>query len=254
MNKNNQVLAVEGPNASMEAWKRSAIRVVLAAGAGVLAGVLLHGSSVFIPTIVASQFMTGSLTGGLFYAALKETTLRNSIAALFVWYVLLTSLVGYLAGGAYNWWPYVLNAAYMVSLAAGVYLYLYGVRRGILRGIAQRVAALGVLTAIMNAVTILFLSLFSIWWTIRHPGEAAHFALRNLQIGTLMGLAIGLGIELAEYVIGGFAAVGGGEEEGEGDMGATVICPSCGQGLELSSYELEFHEYICPVCGKAAHV
>jgi hypothetical protein len=89
----------------------------------------------------------------------------------------------------------------VAGIAAAVFLYCYFVRKEVVRGLLQRVAAAGVILAIANALIILFLGMFNLHTVSASPGSYASAALRNLQIGTLIGIGFGLGVELAEYII-----------------------------------------------------
>lgn len=240
--------------------KHTILRVIVVACSTAGFGFLFFRLNVFDMRMWPSQFLTSGVTAAIFYAALKTPRWRDGFAALFVWYLVLTFLVG-----EYNSWLPILHFAYVGGIAAAVYLYHHFVRNDIVRGMVQRVAAAGVITAVVNAVIILFLGLFS-WRTVfASPGYIASAVFKNLQIGTLIGIGLGAGVEIAEYIIRRFA---GGEEpepgpaNGSGSTGShhettsmdgepiAVTCASCGEELVLTPAEVSAGAYTCPSCGK----
>jgi hypothetical protein len=240
--------------------KHTILRLIVVVCSTAGFGFLFFRLSVFDMRMWASQFLTSGVTAAIFYAALKTPRWRDGFAALLIWYLVLTFLVA-----KYNSWLPILHFAYVAGIAAAVYLYTYFVRREIVRGLVQRVAAAGVITAVVNAVIIVFLGLFS-WRTVfASPGYIASWVFKNLQIGTLIGIGFGTGVEIAEYIIRRFA--GGGESESglareSGSAGVhhgstsmhrgtiAVTCASCGEDLELTPAEVSAGAYTCPSCGK----
>jgi hypothetical protein len=188
--------------------KHTIIRLIVVGCSTAGFGFLFFRFSVFDMRMWPSQFLTSGVTAAIFYAALKTPRWRDGFAALLVWYLVLTLLVG-----EYNSWLPILHFVYVAGITAAVYLYHSFVRKDIVRGMVQRVAAAGVITAVVNAVIILFLGLFS-WRTVfASPGYIASAVFKNLQIGTLIGIGFGTGVETAEYLIRRFAG-GGGPESG----------------------------------------
>lgn len=239
---------------------RFVTRALIVAGTVICVGLAIFQSGVFTPTMRAFQFSFSGMTAGLFYAAMKEGNLRLGFAALFVWYLVLTFLIEH---GEFNSWLLVLNLAYIVGIAGAMYFYGRLVQASLLRGIAQPIAAMGVLTALANGLIVVVLASFSLRQVLDHPMVVVEQSFRNLQIGTLLGLAIGIGIEIAEFVLRRQAeramadsaepgSVGSGEMSDEQGESVVVACPSCGEKLELSLAEVESGKYTCPLCGKEA--
>jgi hypothetical protein len=176
--------------------KHTILRMLLAACTTVGFGLIFFRLNVFEMGLIASQFLISGITSATAYAALKTPRWRDGLAALFVWYVVLM----FLAGG-YNAYLLILYLAYVAGIAAAVCLYCYFVRKEIVRGVLQRVAAAGVIIAVANALIILFLGFFNTHAVAASPGSFASTVFRNLQIGTLIGIGFGLGVEIAEYII-----------------------------------------------------
>jgi cellulose synthase/poly-beta-1,6-N-acetylglucosamine synthase-like glycosyltransferase len=177
-------------------WRRVIARALVVSSLGIGAGLLFYGLSVFVPTMRASQFTTSGISIGLAYAALRSHVPRNGLAALFVWYALLTGLIE-----NFNSWLLILNAAYIGGMAGATYVHERVVRTRRVRGPIPRIALAGAFMSIANGLIVVVLVLVS-WRTaiFTHVATWIETAYFNLQIGALIGLATGLGMELAEYV------------------------------------------------------
>jgi len=176
--------------------KHTILRMVVVACAILGFGLVFFRLKVFDVGMIASQFLAGGITAAIAYSALKIPRWRDGFVALLVWYIVLTFLVV-----QYHAYLLILNFAYVAGIAAAVYLYYYFVRKEVVRGLLQRVAAAGVILAIANAFIILFLGMFNLHAVYASPGSYASTILRNLQLGTLVGIGFGLGVEIAEYII-----------------------------------------------------
>ncbi len=176
--------------------KHTILRMVVVACAILGFGLVFFRLKVFDVGMIASQFLAGGITAAIAYSALKTPRWRDGFVALLVWYIVLTFLVV-----QYHAYLLILNFAYVAGIAAAVYLYYYFVRKEVVRGLLQRVAAAGVILAIANAFIILFLGMFNLHAVYASPGSYASTILRNLQLGTLVGIGFGLGVEIAEYII-----------------------------------------------------
>jgi predicted RNA-binding Zn-ribbon protein involved in translation (DUF1610 family) len=236
---------------------RLATRALVVAGTAIAVGLAIFQGGVFTPTMRAFQFTFSGITAGLSYAAIKEGNLRLGFAALLIWYLVLIFLFEH---REYNSWLLVLNLTYIVGIAGAAYLHGRLVETSLVRGIAQRIAAMGVLVALANGFIVVILASFSLRSALNHPMVVLEQSFRNLQLGTLLGLAIGIGIEIAEYVLrwqarqamaeSGSESVGESADELEGSV--VVACPRCGEKLALNAAEVEARSYTCPLCGDDA--
>lgn len=233
-------------------------RALIVAGTAIALGLAIFQGGVFTPTMRAFQFAFSGITAGLFYAAIKEGNFRLGFVALFVWFLILTFII---EGGEDNSWLLALNCTYIVGIAGALYLHRRLVEASLVRGIAQPIAAMGVLIALANGLIVILLASFSLRQVLDHPMVVLEQSFRNLQIGTLLGLAIGIGIEIAEYVLRrqaervkadpGEAGSGTLGELSDGQGGSAVVaCASCGGVLELSPAEVDARKYTCPLCGE----
>jgi len=185
-------------NTIEESWKHIALRVLVISGVGILVGFIFYRGHVIIPTMRSFQFTESSITAGLAYAFWKSSTTRNVFAALFIWYVLATGLFV-----EFNWWLPILHLAYIGGITASIYLYNIVVKRYARRAILRIIFA-GAIIAVANGFILIVLSLFRFDAAISHLTTRLEWANRNMELGAIIGLAIGIGIEIAEYLNGKF--------------------------------------------------
>jgi hypothetical protein len=188
--------------------KQFILRVTIIAGASIVAGLLRHGSFIFISTFMAFQFTHNGITAGLSYALFKRTSLLNSFLVLFCWYLVLTILED-----INNHWMFVLNLTYIAGIASVIYLYLFLIDKSILRGAIRRVVALTLAVGIVNTLHVVVLVFMSLGWSWIHSPQFVSQVLSNcsfnFQTGILIGFAVGIGIEAADHslVQGALAAL-----------------------------------------------
>jgi len=181
--------------------KQIIIRILIVAGTGMVVGFALFRSAIFIPTMTTFQFTISSITVGLFYSMLKSSTLRNGLAALLIWY-----FVNSVFFDQHNRWMWVLNLAYIGGIAGACYLSLFAIKKGYVNGMVMRIAAFTVFIAIVNGLIVVILSLYSWHRVIAHLGKLFQSTLSNLELGAMIGLGLGIGIEIAEYTINKYFA------------------------------------------------
>jgi hypothetical protein len=174
---------------------RTAYRSLFVIAIGMATGYLFYGSLIFVPTKPPFQFTLGSISAGLFYGVAKSSSYRNALAAVLVWYVVSTLVA------IHNWWAFVVLFFYITGFSAAVYVYMVVIKRPPFNRILQRVVTASILTGTFNVLVILLLSVLQ--WTFRHLtlGLVPSAALDNFQLGALIGLGAGVGIEIAEYTL-----------------------------------------------------
>jgi len=177
-------------------WKHAITRAVVVSSLGILLGFALYQLSAFTPTLKTFQFTLSSVTIGIAYAASKAHNTRNGVAALFVWYVILTGLVR-----EFNFWLLILNLAYIGGMTGATLVHQHFAKRGLVKGAIGRIVLAGVIVAVANGLIVWFLSLFYLKTTISHAAAIMETVFFNLQLGALIGVATGLGMEVAEYLI-----------------------------------------------------
>jgi hypothetical protein len=137
-----------------------------------------------------------SVTVGLFYAMLKGSTLRNALAVLLIWYIISLTF-----SSRHNYWILILNLTYIAGLSLAVYLYMLVIRKSLVGNAIGRIASFVIITAVINTLIILVLALFSLPRAIDNPYSILDAGYFNLKMGTLIGLALGIGIEVADYIV-----------------------------------------------------
>ena len=181
--------------------KQIIVRILIVTGTGLGIGFILFRGAIFIPTMTAFQFTISCITVGLFYSILKSSTLRNGLAAVLIWYFVNSAFFD-----PHNRWMLVLNLAYIGGIAGACYLSMFTIKNGYVQSIVMRIAALTVFIAIVNGLIVVFLSLFSWHRAITHLGKLFQNTLTNLELGAMIGLGLGIGIEIAEYIINNYFA------------------------------------------------
>jgi hypothetical protein len=175
-------------------WKHLLLRAAVISGAGILVGYIFYGGLVFDPTMKASQFFISSITAGLAYAFLKSSKPRNLWAALLIYFIVFAGL-----RVEVSWWNTILNLVYISLITAAIFVYNYIVRKPFSKYVILRIIFASAITSIANGLIIVVLGAFNVQVIVNqfsHWFEAVEF---NVMIGAMIGLAIGVGIELAEY-------------------------------------------------------
>jgi hypothetical protein len=182
-------------NAARNTWNEALLRAATVAVSGMVLGFILYRFSIFKPTMMAFQFTISSITVGIMYAARKTSNLRNGFAALFVWYVIVTGLIE-----MFNTWLLILNLVYIAGMAAATFVHQTVVQTRFGRNGIGRVVLAGGIMSIANGLIVAVLALFSMRAAIAHATELFGVGYHNLQLGALIGIGTGLGMEIADYV------------------------------------------------------
>jgi hypothetical protein len=175
---------------------RALVRFFVVSAFGILFGLLLYQTSIFVPTMSTFQFAVNSITVGIAYAAIKGDKIRDGLAALFVWYVILTGLIE-----EFNAWLLVLNLGYIGGLAIATFLHQRIVKTRSGQGPLQRIVLAGAFIAILNGAVVVFLALFSYRAVIYQTEAWLDVIYHNLQLGALIGISTGCGMEVTEYLV-----------------------------------------------------
>ncbi|HBD07826.1 MAG TPA: hypothetical protein DCZ69_06150 [Syntrophobacteraceae bacterium] len=183
-------------NSLQKIWTVALIRAAVVAGSGILLGYLLYQSLVFTPAMVAFQFTLSGVTAGVAYAALKGRRVRDGLASLVVWYVIVTFLVENFVP-----WMLLLNFIYIAEIAVVIWVYVRLIREPLLKSIPARIVLAGALLSMANRLLIVILETILKRHTLGNVGELWELIMRNCQFGALIGLAVGCGIEIAEQIV-----------------------------------------------------
>jgi hypothetical protein len=171
------------------------VRLLVITISGLLIGYLFRGSSIFDPSAVAFQFTFNSITAALFYSTMKSSSTRNALVVALVWYLLNTLTY------PKNVHMMVMYLVYVAAILVTVMLYLRSIRRPMFQGTVQRIVAFSLLTALLNGLVVVVLEII---WTVFAGAQfqrTSAIAFENFQLGALIGLGVGAGIQLAEYML-----------------------------------------------------
>jgi hypothetical protein len=172
---------------------RAVYRAFVVVTLGMTAGYLFYGSSIFVPTRPPFQFTLSSISAGLFYGVSKSSSYRNALAVALIWYVISTLI------SVHNWWIFIVFLFYIAGISAAVYVYMIIVRQPLLNGILQRIVTASLLIGAFNALLILLLSVLQLIFSHLRLSMVPSAVVDNFQLGALIGLGVGVGIEIAEY-------------------------------------------------------
>ncbi|MCX6144508.1 MAG: hypothetical protein NTZ35_14970 [Ignavibacteriales bacterium] len=174
---------------------RTVYRALFVIVIGMATGFLFYGSLIFVPTKPPFQFTLSSISAGLFYGISKSSSYRNALAVALIWNVVSTLIA------VHNWWMFIVFLIYIAGISAAVYVYMIVVKRPLFNGILQRVVTASLLTGTFNALVILLLSVLQFTFSHFRLSAVPNAAVDNFQLGTLIGLGVGVGIEIAEYTL-----------------------------------------------------
>jgi hypothetical protein len=177
-------------------WKDAIVRFVVIAGIVTAFSRIVFGAAAFIPTMTAFEFFANSVTIAIAYAGFKAREARNGFAGLLVWYILLT---GVLFSPIYLW-SFIMEATYIIGLAAAAYFYLRVAETWFANKRIQRILAGTLCIGFTHAAIVIFLEFVS-WRFIEHPSKAMAWSYMNLRNGVLIGILSVSGMELAEYLL-----------------------------------------------------
>jgi len=176
--------------------KQIATRFLCSAGTAIAFGFLLFRVSIFVPSMTSFQFVITGITIALFHSVLRSLTIRNALVALLVWYFVSLAFFE-----PQNRWMYLANLAYIVGVSGAYFLSILFVTKSNFKNAITRVLSLTVILAIVNALIMAFLLLFSWHVVITHTERVLRAILSNAKLGALIGVGLGIGIEIAEHII-----------------------------------------------------
>jgi hypothetical protein len=171
------------------------VRTLVVIVVAMATGYIFYGKLIFVQTAPPSQFTFAGITAGLLYGISKSASYRKALAALLIWYFASILL------SAHNSWIPILRFAYIAGVACAVYVYIILIRRPLFRGLPQRVVTMSLLTAIVNALLIPILFGIQALFGYVSSSEVPRAAIENFRLGALIGLGIGVSIEIAEYIL-----------------------------------------------------
>ncbi len=186
-----------------QTWLFASMRAIVVAVASILAGYGLYRSWVFEPTMVPFQFTFSGVTAGLAYASSQLPKARPGLASLVVWFVVVTWLIE-----PFNPWLLTLNSTYILAITGAIFIFSSLRRRSVVKSAMARIALAGALFSLVNSLIIILLVGLSGHIQSMPIASLGEIALKNAQYGALIGLAVGIGIEIAEFSISKLSTMG----------------------------------------------
>jgi len=175
-------------------WKQAILRFAVVFALVLAVGFIFFQKSICISTTPSFQFLVTGGTIGISYAAFKTGAPKNASFPLLVWYILLAG-----KKALENNWLLVLYGSYILAMAGAVYLYSKIASRPFIKGYIQRIFTLTMIIAVVNGLLVVFLGLLPTKEIAANPTYFLHAIYLNVQIGAMIGVSSGLGIEVAEY-------------------------------------------------------
>ncbi|GEM_PF-1396301 len=182
-------------NTTENSWRHIILRAFIVSGVGILVGFILYRSAVFIPRMWPFQFTVSSIPAGVAYALNKSSMRRHLLPALLIWYIILTGLIVKL-----TWRSVILNFAYVVVITLAVFVYNYVVTKPFSSKAILRIVFAGAIISIANGSITILSAIYLFKFILANSVVWLNALEHNAEIGAVIGLAIGAGIEIAEYL------------------------------------------------------
>jgi hypothetical protein len=180
----------------IDSIKQSIVRFLSISGFIVLIAYLIFGKKIFILTYAPSQFFQSGITIGLAYTSFYNNKVRQGIASLILWFILLYSI-----SSSRHWWIVVLCLTYISMISLGVYYSIKINHKPFITNEFFRIATFTVLLGISNALIIVVLNLITFWRIKYNLPQIPESMLFNLRYGAMLGCFAGVSIELFDRFI-----------------------------------------------------
>jgi len=181
---------------NIERLKQSIIRFLIISGLIIALAYFIYQIAVFTPTMWAFQYFVSGITVGISYVTFQDKNYREGLVLLLLWYVILVSVI---AKG--NNWVFILEGVYICFIALGVYLYLVIISESFIKNEISRIIVSTIILGIFNSLIVVVLNLYSLQSIFDHFPNILDAMFLNLKIGLILGLFMGVGIELANYFV-----------------------------------------------------
>lgn len=179
-----------------EILKRAIVRCVITSGLIISLAYLIYRTAIFTPTMWAFQFLISGITIGIAYTTFRDKNYREGLVLLLLWYIIIVSAIS-----QGNYWIFILEGAYTVIIALAVYVYLLIVSKSFVKNEISRIIVSTIIIGLFNCFIVVVLNLYSIQSIFAHFPNLLDAMFLNLKIGAMLGLFMGVGIELANYFV-----------------------------------------------------
>ena len=180
----------------IELVKQALVRCISISGVIIGLAYLIHGSSVVIPTRWPFQYLISGITIGIAFTTFRDNNYREGIALLALWYVILLGSIA-----ERFMWIFILEGTYIIIISFAVYLYITIIRNPFINNEFLRVCTSIVILALANSFIIIVLKLISLTPIYPHLSQIFDAMFLNMKIGAMLGLFMGVGVELSDSII-----------------------------------------------------
>ena len=181
---------------NLEMLKQAIVRFVITSGLIIAFAYLVYRIAVFTPTMWAFQYFVSGITIGIAYTTFRGKNYREGLVILLLWYIILVSVIS-----EGNYWIYILEGAYTCIISLAVYSYILIIRKSFVKNEISRIIVSIIIIGSFNSFIVLVLSLYSIQSLFAHFPNLLDAMFLNLKIGAMLGLLMGVGIELSNYFV-----------------------------------------------------
>jgi len=112
------------------------------------------------------------------------------------WYIIL---VGVISQG--NYWVFILEGVYTCIIALAIHLYLIIISKPFIKNEITRIIISIIILGLCNSLIVVVLNLYTLQSIFSHFPNMLDAMFLNMKIGAMLGLFMGVGIELANYFV-----------------------------------------------------
>lgn len=181
---------------NIEELKRAAFRFIIVSGLIIALAYLIYRIAVFTPTMWAFQYFISGITIGISYTTFRNKNYREGIVLLLLWYIIL---VGVISQG--NYWVFILEGVYTCIIALAIHLYLIIISKPFIKNEITRIIISIIILGLCNSLIVVVLNLYTLQSIFSHFPNMLDAMFLNMKIGAMLGLFMGVGIELANYFV-----------------------------------------------------
>lgn len=181
---------------NIDALKKAIFRFIIISGLIIALAYLIYQIAVFTPTMWAFQYFISGITIGIAYVAFRDKNYREGIVLLLLWYIILVSVIS-----KGNYWVFILEGVYICFIALAVHLYIKIIGKSFIKNEISRIIVSTIIIGLCNSFIVVVLNLYSLQSIFSKLPNILDTMFLNLKIGAILGLFMGVGIELSNYFV-----------------------------------------------------
>ncbi len=181
---------------NLKASAKEIVRFISISGFIIALAYLIYRDNVFTSTMWAFQYFVSSITIGIAYVTFKEKNFREGIALLLFWYIILVMSVS-----SENRDVFILEGVYAGITALAVYWYIITISKSFIKNEISRIIMAIIIIGLSNCLIVVILDLYGLQSIYSPFSETLNKMFFNFKIGATIGLFMGTGIELSNYLV-----------------------------------------------------